>query len=144
YSGSSNGVTSPLKNHTPLTLVDFSMKSNQTVVQQLPADYTGLIYVLNGAVQVGNKTIAAGQAGWLDQSKEQTASEIQLLSRAHDSHFVLYAAQPHHVPLVLHGPFVGNTPADIARLYTAYRNGEMPHLNNLPESQNITYSRIVQ
>src|SRR5690606_15179545 len=52
YSGSSNGLTSPLQNHTPLTLVDFKMKANQNIIQELLANYNGLIYVLDGAVQV--------------------------------------------------------------------------------------------
>src|SRR5690606_4799591 len=64
YSGSSNGFTSPLKNHTRLTLVDFRMKANQKISQELPANYNGLIYVLKGKVQVANKIIEAGQAGW--------------------------------------------------------------------------------
>src|SRR5690606_33688008 len=56
YSGSSNGLTSPVQNHTPLTLVEYKMKSNQNIVQELPPEYNGLIYVLSGSVQIGEKT----------------------------------------------------------------------------------------
>lgn len=140
YSGSSNGLVSPLKNHTPLTVVDFKIKSNQTVVQQLPANYNGLIYVLKGSVKVGNETIEAGQAGWLNKSPEDLESEIQFTAADDDTHFVLYAAQSHNVPVVSHGPFIGDSMDDIARLYREYRDGEMPHLNDLPANQKTDYS----
>jgi redox-sensitive bicupin YhaK (pirin superfamily) len=142
YSGTSNGLVSPLKNHTPLTLVDFKIKANQSVSQELPTNYTGLVYVLNGAVHVGNKTIESGQAGWLDEPKEGSESEIIITSKSDETHVVLYAAQAHKAPVVSHGPFIGDTMEDIARLYKEYRNGEMPHLNQLPNTQKIEYSQI--
>lgn len=140
YSGTSNGLVSPIKNHTPLTLIDFKIKNNQRVVQPLPAGYNGLIYILNGVVKIAGKTIEAGQAGWLNKSTVNTGSEIEFLSAADDTHFVLYAAQSHHTPIVSHGPFIGDSMDDIARLYREYRNGEMPHLNDLPGSQKTDYS----
>ncbi len=140
YSGSSNGLVSPLKNYTPLTLVDFKIKNNQKVVQQLPANYNGLVYVLKGSVKIANETIVAGQSAWLNKSTENVASEIEFISSANDTHFVLYAAQSHHAPIVSHGPFIGDSTEDITRLYKEYRNGEMPHLNDLPEYQKTVYS----
>jgi redox-sensitive bicupin YhaK (pirin superfamily) len=140
YSGKSNELTSPLKNYTPLTLVDFSVKKRQTVVQELPDYYNGLIYVLSGTVQVGDKTILSGQAGWLEQMDGEQESETEFLSLDDETRFVLYAAHPHNVPVVSHGPFIGDSMEDIRRLYSEYRNGEMPHLEELPESQKIKFS----
>lgn len=140
YSGSSNGLSSPLKNYTPLTVVDFKIRNGQTATQELSADYTGLIYVLSGAVQVGDKTIAAGQAGWLDTAAGNAATEISFTSLADDTHFVLYAARPHHAEIVTHGPFIGDALDDISRLYREYRNGDMPHVNDLADSQRIVYT----
>lgn len=141
YSGTSNGLTSPMQNHTPLMLVDFRMNNNQTISQKLPNNYNGLIYVLDGAVQVGNKTIIAGQAGWLDKVKEDGNSGITFASKSDNTHFILYAALVHNAPVISHGPFIGDTMEDIARLYKEYRNGEMPHLDNLPDNQKIEYSK---
>jgi len=140
YSGSSNGLTSPVQNHTPLTLVEYKMNSNQNIVQELPSEYNGLIYVLSGSVQIGEKTIKTGQAGWLNKLEEHTESEIQFLSLEKETHFVLYAAQPHNAPVVSHGPFIGDTMEDITRLYKEYRNGEMPHVNDLPDNQKIEFN----
>lgn len=140
YSGSSNGLTSPVQNHTPLTLVEYKMNSNQNIVQELPSEYNGLIYVLSGSVQIGEKTIKTGQAGRLNKLEEHTESEIQFLSLEKETHFVLYAAQPHNAPVVSHGPFIGDTMEDITRLYKEYRNGEMPHVNDLPDNQKIEFN----
>lgn len=38
YSGSSNGLTSPLQNHTPLTVVDFRVNVQHTVRQEIPGN----------------------------------------------------------------------------------------------------------
>ncbi|PWJ53903.1 hypothetical protein CLV98_12019 [Dyadobacter jejuensis] len=139
YSGASNGLISPVKNHTPLILVDFKIKANQSLSQELPANFRGLLYVLNGVVQIGNSTIESGQVGWMDQPKGESVSQISFISKSDHTHFVLYAAPAHKAPIITHGPFVGDTSDDIARLYRAYRNGEMPHLNQLPNRQKIEY-----
>lgn len=133
YSGSSNGLTSPIQNYTPLTLVEFRMSEYQNVVQQIPANYTGLVYVLEGGLQIGDQTIAAGQAGWLNKTHAAGDSKFTLQTFGESAHFVLYAAQPHNAPIVQYGPFVADTKEEIAQLYKAYRNGEMPHLNDLDE-----------
>lgn len=143
YSGGSNGLISPLINLTPLTLVDFRMKQYQTLMQQLPSNFGGLVYVIEGAVQIGNKTIKAGQAGWLNKISESVESEIQFSSLADETRFVLYAAKAHEAPIVSHGPFIGDTMQDIPRLYKAFRDGEMPHLNDLPEEQKLSHEQVI-
>jgi redox-sensitive bicupin YhaK (pirin superfamily) len=136
YSGRSNGLISPIVNHTPLTVVDFRMTPHQTVAQEIPSSYGGLVYVLEGSVQAGNQTVEAGQAGWLDKvSGEKAESQILFNSLSDQTHFVLYAAQPHHASIASHGPFIGDTTQDIVRLYNEYRSGLMPHLASLPDDQ---------
>ncbi len=139
YSGSSNGLTSPLKNHTPFTLVDFRLENRAMVIQEIPSHYNGLVYVLKGSVKVGEKVIKAEQVGWLDKTVENGTSEIQFKALENDTQFVLYAGQPHNVPVVHHGPFVADSMEDIAQMYRDFRQGEFPHLNDLPDEQKITY-----
>lgn len=140
YSGSSNGLVSPLQNHTPFTLVDFRLNNGAVVTQEIPAHYNGLVYVLKGSVKIGDKIIKAEQAGWLDKVVENGNSEMQFQALENDTHFVLYAGQPHNVPVVHHGPFVADTMEDIAQMYRDFRHGKFPHLNDLPEEQKITFS----
>ncbi|GGC23295.1 nuclease PIN [Parapedobacter defluvii] len=138
YSGSSNGLISPLKNHTPFTLVDFRLDNRAVVSQEIPSHYNGLVYVLKGSVKAGDKIINAEQAGWLDKATEDGDTEIQFEALENDTHFVLYAGQPHNVPVVHHGPFVADTMEDIAQMYRDFRQGKFPHLNDLPSEQKIT------
>jgi redox-sensitive bicupin YhaK (pirin superfamily) len=146
YSGSSNGLTSPLKNHTPFTLVDFRLMSGAVVTQEIPSHYNGLVYVLKGSVKAGDKIIKAEQAGWLDKTADLSTNsrlnkgntEIQFEALENDTHFVLYAGQPHNVPVVHHGPFVADTMEDIAQMYRDFRQGKFPHLNDLPDEQKVT------
>ncbi len=146
YSGSSNGLTSPLKNHTPFTLVDFRLMSGAVASQETPSHYNGLVYVLKGSVKAGDKIIKAEQAGWLDKTADVSTSsrlnngdtEIQFEALENDTHFVLYAGQPHNVSVVHHGPFVADTMEDIAQMYRDFRQGKFPHLNDLPSGQKIT------
>src|SRR3546814_492870 len=93
YSGSSNGLTAPLKNHTPLTVVDFRVDINQTVRQEIPGHYTGLIYVLSGAVGVGDGIVKAGQTGWLQKGATTAEAEIWFTAQEAGTHFVFYAAK---------------------------------------------------
>ncbi len=139
YSGSSNGLTSPIKNYTPLTLVDFKLNKDAIASQVLPSEYSGLIYVLEGEVYVGKQIIEQGQVGWLNKTSSSAESEIIFHAPNANTHFVLYAAKPHHASIISHGPFIGDSTEDIVRLYQEYRQGEMPHLNNLPESQKFYF-----
>lgn len=135
YSGSSNGLISPLKNHTPFTLVDFRLDNRAVVSQEIPSHYNGLVYVLKGSVKAGDKIINAEQAGWLDKATEDGETEIQFEALENDTHFVLYAGQPHNVPVVHHGPFVADTMEDIAQMYRDFRQGKFPHLSDLPSNK---------
>lgn len=140
YSGNSNGLTSPLKNHTPFTLVDFRLEEKAVVTQETPSHYRGLVYVLKGRVKAGDKIIHAEQAGWLDKTVENGNTEIQFEALESNTNFVLYSGQPHNVPVVHHGPFVADTMEDIAQMYRDFRYGKFPHLNDLPSIQKISYS----
>lgn len=138
YSGSSHGLTSPLQNHTPFTLVDFQLHPPSETTQPLPAHYNGFVYVLEGSVWVGTRLLEKGQVGWLDSANEEE-SELQVRSTDEASRFVLYAGQPHHAPIVSHGPFIADTQDDIRRLYREYRLGQMPHLNDLNANVKISH-----
>lgn len=141
YSGYSNGLHSPIQNHTPLTLVDFYLQPGATVYQALPAHYNGFIYVLDGAVKVGDQLISDGQTGWFEKWQEEGESEVTFEATESATHFVLYAGKPHHAPLVQHGPFVADSMDDISQMYRKFRLGLYPHVNDLPSDRVIEYQQ---
>jgi len=139
YSGTSLGMTAPTQNETPTTIVDFNLEPGFEVVQEIPANYNGFIYVISGTVEVGEEKIvvAEGQSAWLDQPTEKSESVIMFKGGQKGSRFVLYAGEPQGGPIVSHGPFIGDTNEDIIRLYGEYRQGKMRHVRELEESQVI-------
>jgi quercetin 2,3-dioxygenase len=51
---------------------------------------------------------------------------------------VLYAGERQGVPIVMHGPFVGETHADLIRVSQDYVQGRMPRVSELPPGEGST------
>jgi redox-sensitive bicupin YhaK (pirin superfamily) len=141
YSGSLAGVTSPVQNYVPLIIADITMEPGITSIQQLPANYNTFLYVLNGAVQIGDKGtwLYKDQAGWLNIVDEDGPSELKLTTAEEGVRFVLYAGKPLHEDIVSHGPFIADNAEDIARLYKEYRQGKMKHISTVPAAQHFKW-----
>jgi redox-sensitive bicupin YhaK (pirin superfamily) len=141
YSGTLAGITSPLQNYTPVIIAELKLEPGITTTQQLPASYSSFLYVIEGAVQVGaeNKVLNQDQVGWLDRFSEEAASELILTAGEAGARIVLYAGQPQGDPIVSHGPFIGDTEADIKRLYSDFRQGKMEHISGVPDAQRILW-----
>jgi redox-sensitive bicupin YhaK (pirin superfamily) len=48
-----------------------------------------------------------------------------------DARLVLYAGEPTNAPIVMHGPFVGETRADLMRVSGDYVAGKFPRMSEL-------------
>ncbi|MBB5283114.1 hypothetical protein HNQ92_001240 [Rhabdobacter roseus] len=141
YSGASHGLVSPLQNHTPFSLVDLHLTKEAAVVQDVPASYSGFVYVLEGTLWAGDTKVEKGQAAWLDEPQPSGESAITFRAGELGARLVFYAGEPQQVPVVSHGPFVGDSREDIQRLYQEYRQGKMPHLNELPPSRKVQHRK---
>lgn len=139
YSGSSQGLTSPLKHHTPLMLVEYNLHAGASVLDQIPRGYNTFIYVLSGSLSAGGTKLEEGQVAWLDILDDTSDNEIWLDTSEQKAHFILCGGQPQHAPIVANGPFIGTTREDIVRLYDQYHNGDIPHLDNLNESRKLIH-----
>jgi redox-sensitive bicupin YhaK (pirin superfamily) len=80
YSGRSGAAHATTANYVPVTLADIALQPGATVEQDLPASYNGFVYVLEGAVHVGEDrtSITAGQVGWLDRPTGSETSRLRL------------------------------------------------------------------
>jgi redox-sensitive bicupin YhaK (pirin superfamily) len=143
YSGTSHGLTSPLRNHTSWTLIDVTMEKNSEFEQDLPGDYNGFIYVIDGTVSVGGKPVRLEETAWFDVPGTPVNTKVVFETHSEAARFVLYAGRPHHAPIVSHGPFIGDTQDDIRRLYAEYRQGKMPHVNDLPQDRKVIHGAAV-
>jgi quercetin 2,3-dioxygenase len=133
YSGSSGDQRSSTPNHVPVTLADITLAAGATVEQDLPIFYNGFLYILDGSVRVGddNALLQTGQVGWLDRPTGVGTSILRVTAGNDGARLVLYAGQPQHESIVIHGPFVGDSRADIVRLFNEYRAGNFERLSEL-------------
>ena len=141
YSGTFAGLTSPLKNHTPLVLAELKMNPNTSMVANLPSDYSAFVYVIEGSAEIGSDNTAIGQdqVAWLDRTDVPGESELLITAGKEGARIVLYAAQPQHHEIVAHGPFIADSMDDIGRLYADYRSGRMGHIHDVPKAQQFVY-----
>jgi redox-sensitive bicupin YhaK (pirin superfamily) len=134
YSGRSGAQVSPTQNHVPVTLADFLLEAGSSVDQELPASHNGFLYLLDGSVRVGVDELRAGQVGWLDRPGREGSSNVHLTAGEGGARLILYAGEPQSTPVVMHGPFVGESGADISRLDEEYRRGRFPRMSELAPS----------
>jgi redox-sensitive bicupin YhaK (pirin superfamily) len=134
YSGASGPARATTHNYVPVTMVDVRLDADAVFEQELPASYNGFVYVLDGEVVAGDSRqtrLKAGQVGWLESVDPATSTSLRLTGAAHGARVVLYAGERQGVPIVMHGPFVGETRADLMRVSQAYIQGRMPRVSEL-------------
>jgi hypothetical protein len=128
YSGASGSTISPTANRVPVTMIDLKLEPEATFRQDLPAAYNGFLYVVEGAVRVGDSTISAGQTGWFGPSE---ATDLVLEAARGGVRLVLYAGEPLGEPLIQYGPFVGDSATTINEHFRRYRAGEFVNMSRL-------------
>ena len=137
YSGNSGLVHANAHTYVPLTLVDARLDAGATFEQEVPGSYNGFLYVLEGDVTVGGanpRSLASGQVGWLDQIDSAASTVLHLTAGSRGARAVLYAGERQSVPIVMHGPFVGETRADLVRVSQDFVQGRMPRVSELRRS----------
>lgn len=141
YSGSFAGITSPVKNHTPIIIADVTMESDVYSVQKLPANFTTFLYMTEGVVRIGEeeKLLSKNEVGWLDRGDEDGESELIMKAGPEGAKFVIYSAEPQYHEIVSHGPFIADSSEDIQKLYAEYRQGKMKHISKVGEAQRFVY-----
>ena len=133
YSGGSGEAWASTRNYVPVTLADVSLGARALVDQDLPASYNGFVYVLEGSLSAGTDAtlLVAGQVGWLNRDGGVGASSLRLIAGDAGARVMLYAGEPTNVPIVMHGPFVGETRADLFRVSRDYVAGKFPRMSEL-------------
>ncbi len=126
YSGSFGGISSPVLNYTPVIIADIHLRPDVNTVQFIPAAYNTFLYVVEGSAEVG-------------QEKKSLEQGLVLTGGKSGGRLILYSAQPQHDHIVSYGPFIGDRPQDIVRLYGEYQAGQMKHVSVLPELQVMNY-----
>jgi redox-sensitive bicupin YhaK (pirin superfamily) len=118
----------------PMIIADVALDPGARFEQELPSSYNGFVYVLDGTVSVGEESSAvlhAGQVGWLDRPSAGGPSALRVRGEGERARVVLYAGEPQHRPIVTHGPFVGETRADLMRVSREYMGGTFDRVSTI-------------
>jgi quercetin 2,3-dioxygenase len=137
YSGSTGQLVSPTRNRVPVTLVDFRLEPDARVIQALPGGYSGLVYVVSGAVTVGGKRLVAGEIGWIDTSMA-AETDLALQAEGEGLRAILYAGKPIDEPITQRGPFVAGSEDEISAFYREFRAGGFKHMSEISAAQRAT------
>jgi redox-sensitive bicupin YhaK (pirin superfamily) len=141
YSGRSGEVRSATRNHVPVTMVEMTLAANAISEQEIPASYNGFVYVIDGAVQIGDATVVkAGQVGWLDRSDSAADDRLRIAALSDGARLVIYAGEPQRAPIVSYGPFIGDSEDDIHRLFAEYRAGKFARMSQLVRAKRPAHS----
>lgn len=141
YSGSFAGLTSPLRNYTPVIIAELVMQPDAAMEASLPSDYSTFIYAIEGDSLVGEqqKALKADEVGWLNRSELPGSSSLKLTAGTAGTRVVIYAAQPQHHEIVSHGPFIADSMEEIKQLYSDFRSGKLKHITDVSAEQQVVY-----
>ncbi|MCM3129528.1 pirin family protein [Paenibacillus provencensis] len=125
FSGSSKEVVAPTQNHVPVTMVELNLEAGSTVTQDLPADYNGFLYILEGRGIFGSNEVSgeASQVLWLGEAPADEGSDV-LVHATTKLRAVLFAGKPVREPVVQYGMFVMNSQAEIQQAIKDYQSGK--------------------
>ncbi len=122
--GTSNGLSSKIDIPTQFRLIDVSLNSDASFEQDLSATETAYLYVISGAVSVGNLTAKAGEVLFTEPSGTLLAA-----TAGRDSaRFVLFAGEPLKQAPVFGGPFVASNHEELMDFKRAFASGAMGRL----------------
>lgn len=131
YSGSSGSLRSDTRNHVPVTMAEIRLEPSAAAEQEVPTSYNGFVFVVDGSAQIGETVLNTGQVGWLDRPSGNGTGIVTVAAGESGGRLILYAGQPQGDPIVSHGPFIGDSKQDIARLFAEYQAGRFPRLSQL-------------
>jgi hypothetical protein len=122
------GHRGPGVTHTPVTLVHATLQPGAEVDLPWPAAFNALVYALSGQGYVGaeRRPLREGQLAVLGPGAAiRLGAARQQDSRAPAFDVYLLGGQPIGEPVVVYGPFVMNTRAEIAQAFADYRAGRL-------------------
>ena len=100
--------------------VDLHLPAGAATTFPVTAGHTALAYVYAGTLAIAGETVGARQLARLGDG-----DAVRLQAGDTGARVLLLAARPLHEPVVHHGPFVMNTPEEIAQAIADYREGRL-------------------
>jgi len=121
-SGSVLETGGPARNQHPIQGAILTLEPGASLDYPVPADHRAFLYVLDGAATIGGKAVMAGQIAWSDPSRE-SAIAVRATARDDVTRVMAYSGKPLREPVVMGGPFVMNSRAEIEAAYRDFHAG---------------------
>jgi redox-sensitive bicupin YhaK (pirin superfamily) len=123
--GEFDGVVGPARPPRPVHGALVTLDPGQTYELGLPADHRAFVYGLSGQVAVAGRPVNAGQVAWSDPVAGARSSSLSLATGPADrpSTVVVWSGRPIGQPVVMGGPFVMTSEAEIAEAFADFRHG---------------------
>lgn len=116
--GSLAGQTGPARTFTPINVWDLRLNSGTRLGLDVPGSHNVALVVLKGRIGFGEASV--GEAQSLHLAPGAGPVEIEI---AQDSTVLLLSGEPIDEPVVMHGPFVMNTGAEISAAIADFQAG---------------------
>jgi redox-sensitive bicupin YhaK (pirin superfamily) len=126
-SGTSGPATGPAANQEPILGVRLLLDPGAAYTQFMPAGFRAFGHVLDGRVTIGGREVRAGQTAWSDPvGTGDAASGLEMQASDGDGQatVLLFAGQPLGEPVVMAGPFVMNSQAEIMQAHRDLQAGK--------------------
>ena len=116
----------PARTFTPINVWDLRLRRDGSTSLDLPEGHTAALVVLRGTVLVNGREIAReAQLVLLDR----TGGDVTLEANS-DATVLVLTGEPIDEPVVMHGPFVMNTKAELVQAFQDFESGKLgviPH-----------------
>jgi redox-sensitive bicupin YhaK (pirin superfamily) len=117
--GAFENVKGPAHTFTPMNVWDLRLNAGKTLSLYLPSGHTAALYVLSGALKMGEQIIRKAEMAVMEREGTSLLAEI-----TEDAVVLLLSGEPLNEAIVGHGPFVMNTRAEIMQAMQDYNNGK--------------------
>jgi redox-sensitive bicupin YhaK (pirin superfamily) len=126
--GEALGARAIIDTHTPIVYQDWTIDAGGEVTLPLAADHRALVYVFEGALQVGGREVKDGQLAVLG-----AGDTVRL--RGGPGRALLLAGVPINEPVARYGPFVMNSEREILEAVRDFQSGRMGEITRTADVQ---------
>jgi len=116
------GTTGPVTNaHTLPLYMDIRLGANEELDQRIDESHNAFIYVIEGALNVGNSDVSIDEG---DLCVLGEGKSVSIKSDANGTRLLLVAGKTLDEPVARGGPFVMNTRAEVMLAFEDYQNNK--------------------
>ena len=123
-SGEHAGVKGPATTFSPVHMYDVELRKGAGHEMVLPASYNTALLVMKGSITVNGEKADLNDFVLFKNEGEKIAVEAH-----EDTQLLVLSGEPIDEPVANYGPFVMNTPDEIAQAISDFQTGKFGHLD---------------